>query len=367
MFQGQDLGELDRLAQELASKMRRLPVFQDVKTSFEAGKPELQVHVDRQTAADLGVSVDSLAGTVRALVGGVDVGTYQEGGERYDVRVRLEEPQRDDLSRLSLLQIPSAGGALVDLDNVARLTIGNGPVEITRMDRSRMVGVTGANSTGVTLGQADAELQRLASGMELPPGYSVRSEGMVKTMKESSAAIGFAFLMALLVIYMVLASQFDSFVQPAIMMLCAPLAFIGAFLLIWLDGSGLSLFAQIGLIVLMGLVMKNGILLVEYANQFRDRGLTAIEAMRAAAPLRLRPILMTALAAIFGMIPIALATSDGAEWRRPMGVLVIGGLLSSTFLTLLVVPVAYTLVADAGKPLKRLLERLPRKRTAPAE
>jgi HAE1 family hydrophobic/amphiphilic exporter-1 len=150
-------------------------------------------------------------------------------------------------------------------------------------------------------------------------------------------------------------------------MLCAPLAFIGAFALIWLEGSGLSLFAQIGLVVLMGLVMKNGILLVEYANQFRETGMTATEAMLAAAPLRLRPILMTALAAVFGMIPIAIATSDGAEWRRPMGVLVIGGLLSSTFLTLLIVPVAYTLMADAGKPLRRLLNRLPRRRAAPAE
>jgi HAE1 family hydrophobic/amphiphilic exporter-1 len=190
---------------------------------------------------------------------------------------------------------------------------------------------------------------------------------MIKTMKESSAAIGFAFGMALLVIYMVLASQFNSFLQPAIMMLCAPLAFIGAFLLIWLEGSGLSLFAQIGLVVLMGLVMKNGILLVEYANQFRERGSSATDAMLAAAPLRLRPILMTALSAVFGMIPIALATSDGAEWRRPMGVLVIGGLLSSTFLTLLVVPVAYTLLADAGKPLRRLRDRLPRRRSQPAE
>ena len=367
LFQGRDLHELDRLAQDLAARMRPLPVFQDVKTSFESGKPELQIHVDRQTAADLGVSVDRLAGTVRALVGGVDVATYQEGGERYDVRVRLEEPQRNDLSRLSLLQIPNAKGALVDLDNVASLKIGNGPVEITRMDRSRMVEVTGANSTGVTLGQADAELHRLVAGMTIPPGYTVRAEGMIKTMKESSAAIGFAFGMALLVIYMVLASQFNSFLQPAIMMLCAPLAFIGAFALIWLEGSGLSLFAQIGLIVLMGLVMKNGILLVEYANQFREQGMGATEAMLAAAPLRLRPILMTALAAVFGMIPIAIATSDGAEWRRPMGVLVIGGLLSSTFLTLLIVPVAYTLLADAGKPLRRLLGRLPGRRAAPAE
>ncbi|MEN3951396.1 efflux RND transporter permease subunit [Iodidimonas sp. SYSU 1G8] len=367
LFQGRDLRELDRLSQDLAAKMRPLPAFQDVKTSFETGKPELQIHVDRQRAADLGVSVDRLAGTVRALVGGIDAGTYQEGGERHDVRIRLEEGQRDDLDRLSMLQIPNTRGDLVDIDNVATLAIGLGPVEITRMDRSRMVAVTAANSSSVTLGQADAELHRLVSGMTVPPGYTARTEGMAKTMKESTAAVGFAFGMALLVIYMVLASQFNSFTQPAIMMLCAPLAFIGAFLGIWLEGSGLSLFAQIGLVVLMGLVMKNGILLVEYANQFREEhGMDARTAMLEAAPLRLRPILMTALAAIFGMIPIALATSDGAEWRRPMGVLVIGGLLSSTFLTLLIVPVAYTLMADAGGLMRRMTARL-RGRRAPAE
>jgi HAE1 family hydrophobic/amphiphilic exporter-1 len=365
LFQGRDLAELDRLSQELAARMRPLPAFQDVDTTFETGKPELQIHVDRQAAADLGVSVDRLAATVRALVGGVDAATYQEGGERYDVRVRLEEGQRDDLARLGLLQVPSARGELIDLAAVARLGIGSGPVEITRMDRARMVAVTGVNGSAVTLGAADAELHRLVDAMDIPAGYGVRTEGMIKTMNESTAAIGFAFAMALLVIYMVLASQFDSFVQPAIMMLCAPLAFIGAFALIWLEGSGLSLFAQIGLVVLMGLVMKNGILLVEYANQFRERGMTAREAMLAAAPLRLRPILMTALAAVFGMIPIALATSDGAEWRRPMGVLVIGGLLSSTFLTLLIVPVVYTLVADAQRWAGGRIGRL--RRRAPAE
>ncbi|MBI1180916.1 MAG: MMPL family transporter [Alphaproteobacteria bacterium] len=368
IFQGKDLATLGRLAEDLAARMRPDPAFQDVKTSFERGKPELQVHVDRQAAADLGVSVDRLAGTVRALVGGRDVSTYEEGGERYDVRVRLEEPQRNDIARLSMLQVPNDRGDLIDLDNLARLRVGTAPVEISRLDRSRMISVTATNSNGVALGQADAELRRLVGEMAIPPGYTVRTEGSIKVMKESSQAIGFAFGLALLVIYMVLASQFDSFVQPAIMMLCAPLAFIGAFLLIWLEGSGLSLFAQIGLVVLMGLVMKNGILLVEYANQFRAQGMSATEAMLEAAPLRLRPILMTALSAIFGMIPIALATSDGAEWRRPMGVLVIGGLISSTFLTLLIVPVAYTLVADSGGPMRRLARLLRRRRRdAPAE
>ena len=173
--------------------------------------------------------------------------------------------------------------------------------------------------------------------------------------------------MALLVIYMILASQFNSFVQPLIIMLCAPLAFIGAFLAVYIEGAGLSMFAQIGLVVLMGLVMKNGILIVEYANQFRAENMSAREAMLKAAPLRLRPILMTALSTVFGMLPVALSVSDGAEWRRPMGVLVIGGLMSSTFLTLLIVPVAYTLVADAGGIMRRMGRKIGLGRPAPAE
>lgn len=353
LVQGADLDKLEELADGLAGQMRGMDAFQDVETSYESGKPELQVHIDRRRAADLGISVDRLAGTVRALVGGADVATYEEDGQRYDVRVRLELHQRDDLAKLGQLQIASASQELVNLDNVATLRVDRGPVEITRMDRSRAATVQANNDRRITLGEANAELQTLVAKLNLPPGYSGRSEGSIKMMEETTAAIGFAFGMAMIVIYMILASQFNSFAQPAIIMLCAPLAFIGAFLAVYLEGAGLSMFAQIGLIVLMGLVMKNGILLVEYANQFRAEGQDARTAMANAAPLRLRPILMTALSTIFGMLPIAFAISDGAEWRRPMGILIIGGLMSSTILTLLIVPVVYTLVADAGSYLQR--------------
>lgn len=367
LVQGADFAVLSELSTRLADRMRASPTFVDVNTSYEVGKPELQVHIDRQRSADLGISVDRLAGTVRALVGGLDAATYEEGGQRYDVRVRLEEHQRDDLAKLGLLQVASSGGALVDLDNVARLEVGLGPVEIQRMDRSRMIAVSASNSRTVTLGAADAELKELVAEKQFPAGYSGRAEGAIKIMAENVAAIGTAFGMALLVIYMILASQFNSFVQPLIIMLCAPLAFIGAFLAVYLEGAGLSMFAQIGLIVLMGLVMKNGILIVEYANQFRDDGMSARAAMLKAAPLRLRPILMTALSTVFGMLPVALSVSDGAEWRRPMGILVIGGLMSSTFLTLLIVPVAYTLVADAGGMIRRMGQKIGLGRPAPAE
>ena len=353
LVQGPDLDKLEKLADGLARKMSGMSAFQDVDTSYDSGKPELQIHIDRRRAADLGVSVDRLAGTVRALVGGTDVSTYEEDGQRYDVRVRLEVHQRDDLAKLGQLQVASASQQLVNLDSVATLRIALGPVEISRMDRSRAASVHANNDRRLTLGEANDELQTLVAKLDFPPGYSGRSEGMIKTMKETSAAISFAFGMAMIVIYMILASQFNSFAQPAIIMLCAPLAFIGAFLAIYLEGVGLSMFAQIGLIVLMGLVMKNGILLVEYANQFRAEGQDARTAMANAAPLRLRPIMMTALSTIFGMLPIAFSISDGAEWRRPMGILIVGGLMSSTILTLFIVPVAYTLLADAESYLLR--------------
>jgi len=371
LIQGQDLAYLGSVAEDLADRMRASPAFADVSTSYDPGKPELQIHIDREKAADLGVSVDRLAGTVRALIGGVVIATYEEGGERFDVRVRLEEHQRDDLAKLGLLQIISATGDLIDLDNVATIEVGMAPVEIDRMDRSRSISISANNSRSYTLGQATTVLDGLVAEINLADGYSSRTEGAAKLMAETAVSIISAFGMALIVIYMIMASQFNSFAQPAIIMLCAPLAFIGAFMAIYLEGAGLSMFAQIGLIVLMGLVMKNGILLVEYANQFREDGMDAVSAIMQAAPLRLRPILMTALSTVFGMLPVALSVSDGAEWRRPMGILVIGGLMSSTFLTLLIVPVVYTLAADLGHSIRsgkdKLRIRFQSNNTNPAE
>jgi len=188
----------------------------------------------------------------------------------------------------------------------------------------------------------------------LPLGYRGSHEGTAKRMKDTAAAVVFAFMLALVALYMILASQFNSFLQPAVIMLSAPLSFVGAFAALSWSGMALSIWAQIGLIALMGLVMKNGILLVDYANLLRDEGLDARAAMLKAGPVRLRPVLMTAFSTIFGMIPVALANSDAAEFRNPMGVLVIGGLASSTLLTLLVVPVAYTLLADLGVATTRV-------------
>jgi HAE1 family hydrophobic/amphiphilic exporter-1 len=344
---GPNLDQLQIYATQLAEKMKASGQFVDLQTSYEANRPEVQVLIDRERAADLGISVRTLASTVRTMIGGVDAGGFEENGYRSDIRVQLEESQRTDIDRLNLLQVRSGNGALVDLPSVASLKIAAGPAQIDRQNRSRRISVFANLGPGLTLGPAIPAIDALVAEMKLPPGYTGSHEGQAKRMKESGTAIGSAFILALVALYMILASQFNSFAQPAVVMLTAPLSFVGAFAALALTQTPSSMFAQIGMIALMGLVMKNGILLVDYANQLRDQGLSAHEAIRQAAPVRMRPVLMTQVATIMGMIPVTISSSDGAEFRAPMGVLVIGGLLSSTVLTLVVVPAAYSLM-DQG-------------------
>lgn len=334
--------------------MRPKDFYKDVRSSLDIGKPEVHVEIDRKRAADLGISVRTLAATIRAMVGGQDIASYQEGGSRYDVRLRLDEGDRDELQKLNLIQIRSASGHLIDLKNIARFRMVRVPVQIERRNRSRQISIFAMASPGIAVGILKDDMDDILANLELPPGYTTSYGGSSEQIEETVKAIGFAFGMALIAIYMILASQFNSFGQPLVIMLTAPLSFVGAFASLYIFGADLSLFAQIGLIALMGLVMKNGILLVDYANQIRADVPTSYEAMLSAGKLRLRPVLMTAFSTIAGMVPVAFATSDGAEFRNALGLIIIGGLTSSTFLTLLVVPVAYTLYDDALKNFSRL-------------
>ena len=354
VLQGPDLAVLEANANQVVARMRQSPLFADTKTSYDSGKPEVQVQVDRRRAADLGVPVRALAETVRATVGGMKAGSFEEYGQRYDVRVRLEENQRDDISKLSLIQVRAANGSLIDISNVARFDVAEGPAQIERQNRARRIAILANNPEGAALGPASAEVEKYLSELDLPAGYSWSAEGRSKRMKETGAAIGFAFMLALIALYMILASQFNSFAQPAIIMLSAPLSFAGAFIALKISGQEMTMFSQIALLALMGLVMKNGILLVDYTNQLREAGASAREAALKAGPIRLRPVLMTQIATICGLIPVALSTSQGAEFRNAMGILVIGGLISSTALTLVVVPVAYTLMEDARTRMGRI-------------
>jgi HAE1 family hydrophobic/amphiphilic exporter-1 len=355
---GPRLETLEAISNQLVREFRDDPWFTDVSTTFDAGRPEVRTVIDRRRAAELGIPVRSIASTLRTLVGGVDVATYEQDGKRHDVHVRLEELHRDELAELGLVQIRAPDGRLADLANVARLEVTRGPAEIERYDRSRRTTVLGSTVPGIPLGQALERAAELIREAELPPGYTADAVGSAERMRDSQEALQLAFWLALLALYMVLASQFNSFAQPAIIMLAAPLSFAGAYTALALAGVAVSIFAQIGLIILMGLVMKNAILLVDYANQVRDAGQTARMAMLEAGPVRLRPVMMTTFSTVCGMIPVAFSTTGASEWRTPMGLIIIGGLLSSMFLTLIVVPVGYTLVADWAIGLRRAVSRV---------
>ena len=358
VIRGSDLEKIDAYVEPLMTAMRRSGAFVDVRSTYEVGRPELQIVVDRLRAGDLGVSAQALAATSRIMVGGVDVGTFEAGGKRYDIRARLEVPQRQNLKQLEQIQIRSAGGALVDLVSLAELKITTGPAQIDRQDRARKISVLANAGVGIALGSSVDVLNELLEEYPLPTGMSATFEGQARRLGETAQAIAFAFTLALIALYMVLASQFDRFGQPLIIMLTAPLSFSGAFAALYFGGQEMSLFAQIGLLALMGIVMKNGILLVDRANQLVAEGLDLKEAIVLACPERLRPVLMTALAAVFAMLPVAFATSDGAEWRNSMGFIILGGLSSSTLLTLLVVPAAYVLPDDLKRGKQWLVSKI---------
>jgi len=243
--------------------------------------------------------------------------------------------------------------------------VGSGPVQIDRENRTRSIILYG-NLDDIAAGTADEQVSRFAQELEIGGEYEFEAVGPTKRMQETAEAVGFAFLLALIAIYMILASQFNSFVHPVTIMISAPLSFIGAFATLAVLRMSIDVMGQIAFLMLMGIVMKNGILLVDYTNTLRARGRSLHDAVLEAGPIRMRPVLMTATSTIFGMLPVALGQGDGSEWRNPMGMIAIGGLATSTFLTLLVVPVVYTLVDDGQAKLTRLIRRVRPGRPRPA-
>ncbi|HBH87700.1 MAG TPA: AcrB/AcrD/AcrF family protein [Syntrophaceae bacterium] len=352
-IRGLDLSALQSYTKQIVGEFAKLPGIVDVDTSLEAGKPELKVFIDRDKAADLGVSVASIAEAVNLLVSGeVDVTKYkdEQRGRRYDVRVRLSAADRTNPDDLGKIYVRAKDGRLIQLANVVRIQEGGGPSVINRVDRQRAITVF-ASLEGKPLGTAIHELNAISDKV-LPMDYIPKYKGMAETMGESFQYLMFALILGVIMAYMILAAQFESFLHPFIVLLSMPLSFIGAFGALLLMGKTISIFSFIGLILLMGLVKKNAILLVDYTNTLRERGMSRREAILQAGPVRLRPILMTTFAMIFGMLPVALGLGEGAETRSPMGIAVIGGLLTSLFLTLVVVPAAYDLFDDLPEIFK---------------
>jgi HAE1 family hydrophobic/amphiphilic exporter-1 len=300
------------------------------------------------------------------MIGGVDVATFKEAGQRYDIRLQLEAVDRAEPDSILGLYARTRDGGVVELRNLVSIETGAAPSVITRSERQRSVTVSGSLEGGKRLGTAVEEARQIAAEI-LPEGMSLALAGDAEDFAESGRQLAFALGLAILVIYMVLAAQFESLVHPLTVMLALPLAMVGALgALFVLDlfgkpGMTFNLFSLIGIILLMGLVTKNSILLVDYANLLRAQGMDKFEAMRTAAPVRMRPVLMTAVSMIFGVLPAAVGVGPGAETRAPMAIAVGAGMLSSTVLTLLVVPVFYLFLDDLLDALKRQARRLLRR------
>jgi len=350
--QGPDQRQLESLAALAVAEMRQVPGVVDLDTSSKPAKPTIAVEIDRALASDLGVGVAQVGGALRPLLAGEVASTWKApDDENYDVRIRLPiEGRRDieDLARLTVASaLPDADGAprMVPLRQVAKLVASEGPTQINRKNLTREIAIT-ANVYGAAPGTVGLEIQRRLKTVTLPPGYAFVTGGATKDMQESFGFALQALLLAVVFIYMILASQFRSFIQPVAIMASLPLSLIGVMVALLAWRSTLNMFSVIGFIMLMGLVTKNAILLIDFANQQRRAGMDRAQALLAAAEIRLRPILMTTLAMVFGMLPLAVSTTEGAEQRAPMAHAVIGGVVASTLLTLLVVPVLYTLLDD---------------------
>ncbi|MGE0122575.1 MAG: efflux RND transporter permease subunit [Vicinamibacterales bacterium] len=342
---GDDMAALTRLSDEIVAKARQVPGTADVDSTLESGQPEMVAHVNRALAADLGFEVATVASQLRGMVEGVVPTKLRDGEEEYDIRVRLAPEFRNDFTAIARTPLYSPRGAAVRTGDIVRMEPGIGPANIEREQRRRQAKIA-IELEDRPLGDVTRDLETMMATVQLPPNFEWGFAGDVEMMQESAAAMGLAMVLAIAFIYIVLASQFESFTEPFLIMLSLPLAVVGALLALLVTGNNIGMPAMIGVVMLMGLVTKNAILLVDLTNHFhRDEGLPIKDAILKAGPIRLRPILMTTFAMILGMMPSATANGDGAEFRAPISIATIGGLITSTALTLVVVPVAYLLLA----------------------
>ncbi|MBZ5640563.1 MAG: efflux RND transporter permease subunit, partial [Acidobacteriia bacterium] len=357
LVRGDEIPKLKEYAAALKGEMYRIPGVVDLEASMEQDLPEYRLAVNRERASEAGLRTESLVRTLGVLVGGQAVSTYEdEEGEGVDVRVRLPLDLRQDVSQVGDLRVavpvPGQPPALVPISDLVTVERTVSASEINRRDLARQA-VVSANLKDLPLGTAAAESLEAASRIKMAPGYHVVMSGDTEIMEESFRYLGEALLLAIVFVYLILAAQFESFMDPLAIMFSLPLSIVGMAGMLFLTRDTVNLMSLIGLIMLMGLVTKNAILLVDFAKVLQRRGMSRREAVITAGRTRLRPILMTTLAMIFGMLPLALGIGAGAEWRAPMARAVVGGLVTSTLLTLLVVPVVYTVLDDLAGWVRR--------------
>ena len=350
---GPDLGQLSQFSLKLLKDVQAMPYISDSKAVVNLSNPELRVSVDRQRAADLGVRVSDLASALRLMVSGEDeISSYRERGERYPVTIRVREEQRDDVRAIGGLMVPSTQGPPVRVDNVATIARGFGPTIIQRLNRQFSMPLYADVKPGHPLDQALKEIGARARALNLPPGYSYKFSGQSKLLDETTTNMVLALALASIFIYIVLAMQFESFVQPLVIMTVLPLSVPFALLTLWMTGRVLNLWSALGVLLLLGIVKKNSILQVDYTNVLRRQGMPLREALLQASETRLRPILMTTAAIVAGLIPTALGVGAGAAQRADIAVTIVGGQSLCLFLTLLLVPVSYSLAEEGVERLK---------------
>jgi HAE1 family hydrophobic/amphiphilic exporter-1 len=341
---GDNLEDLQRVSDEIVRRTKAMRGAVDVNSTLVGGQPEMVARVDRGRAADMGFSVGAVAVQLRGMVEGIVPSRYRDAGKQYDIRLRLAPEFRNDVGAIARAPIYSPRGSGIRVGDIVRMEPGIGPARIQREQRRRQARID-VGLENRALGDVTKEVNAMLAGLTLPANFEVGLQGDVELMQETTRGIILALALAVAFIYIVLASQFESFVEPLIIMLSLPLAIVGALLMLLLTRQLLGMPAMIGMVMLMGLVTKNAILLVDYTNQIHRRGVPVEEAILKAGPTRLRPILMTTMAMILGMMPSALGAGEGGEFRAPMALAVIGGLITSTLLTLVLVPVVYLLVA----------------------
>lgn len=366
VIQAEDLNALDKYCRSLVDKLRQSGMLLNVRSSFEINKPELRLSIDRNRAAALGISIEDISRTMQILFGGLDLSRIKVEGKEYDVIAQLERQSRQTPHDLDRLYVRNNRGELIQLSAIVTHETGPAPNSIEHYNRLRASTISGSLASvpaKIPLGTAMARVEAMLKE-DLPAGYLYDWTGEARDL--AGQEVLFVLILAMAIVYMILAAQFESLIHPFTVMLSVPLAAVGAFGLLWLlnylgqagiikelPAMNINLFSQIGLVLLVGLVTKNSILLVEFANQEMAKGVSAHDAMVQAGVVRLRPILMTAFSTIAGILPIAIGFGAGAESRRPMGVAVVGGMITSTFLTLIIIPVVYSALSDLATKFKR--------------
>jgi multidrug efflux pump len=355
---------LNGYVQKILDQARDNPLLTNLRSDLELNKPEIKISVDRDKVADLGLDVAAVGRTLETMLGGRQVTRYKYAGKQYDVIVQTDDQNRRTPDQLANIYVRSGGGDMIPLSNVAQVREAVAPKELNRFNKLRSATITSSVPPGTTLGQGLDALEAIARSV-VPSSVQIDYAGQSREFKESTAAFAVTLILALLFIYLVLSAQFESFVDPFVIMLTVLLAMTGALAMLKLTGGTLNIYSKIGMITLIGLITKHGILIVDFANQSRERGTPIREALLEAAGLRLRPILMTTGAMVLGAIPLALATGAGAESRRQIGQVIVGGLTFGTVFTLFVVPVAYLLLTRWRRPV--LADTAPLPAAQPAE